>query len=366
MRGVLVFSVVVYHFSITDGTHRTVFPGSYVAVGSFFTLSGFLITSLLLVERERAGSIDGRGFWVRRFRRLVPASITVVLLCVLVSAVSVGVWALSTGDVIASLLSFQNWHAIALASRNPLDLHLLSPLAPYWSLAVEEQFYVVLFVVVMLSMRARRPLRAITLSLCGLWLFSVASVLLVHGSVQRELFGTDTRTHELVAGCLLAVIIHRFGWPKDRRWVALGWVALAVTVFGWIQFSETAQWVRDGGMILFGFINVGLILGAVTAGSFASVMTWRPFAAVGRLSYGVYLIHWPVALLMSVQHMGGLDGWPLNLVRFATTLALAYVISRWIERPVRSRAVLPGWTAFAVWSGVAIVTTVLAFAVLGA
>ncbi len=357
--------MVLYHFSITGGTGTILAPGSYLAPSTFFALSGFLITSLLLVERERTGTIDGRGFWTRRFRRLIPASVTVVLVCVVISAIWPHVWALSTGDVVASLFSVQNWHQILLAAKNPNDLHLLSPLSPYWSLAVEEQFYLGLFIVIAVSARARDRIRVLTIALCGVWLFSAASVILVHGNVQRELFGTDTRASELVIGCLFAVAVHRYGWPKGRQWVWVGWLALVVTCIGWSFFSESAQWVRDGGLLAFSILNVGLIGGAVVEGSFAGLLRWRPFVELGKLSYAVYLVHWPVALLMSVDRMGGMTGWPLYLVRFLVTLLVALAISRWIEKPIRSRTVLPGWRAFAVWSGTAIFAMLLAFSTLG-
>jgi peptidoglycan/LPS O-acetylase OafA/YrhL len=365
LRGALVIPVVLYHFSITGGTGTILAPGAYMAPSTFFALSGFLITSLLLVERERTGGIDGRGFWTRRFRRLVPASVTVVFLCVVISAIWPSVWALSTGDVVASLFSFQNWHQIWLASHNPGDLHLLSPLSPYWSLAVEEQFYLGLFVVIALSARARGFIRVLTVSLCGVWVFSAASVILLHGSPQRELFGTDTRASELVVGCLMAVVIHRYGWPKDRRWVWAGWLALIGTCYGWAFFSETALWVRNWGLITFSILNVGLIGGAVVGGSFGALLRWRPFVELGKLSYAVYLVHWPVALLMSVQRMGGMTGWPLYIVRFAVSIAVALAIERWIEKPIRQRRVLPGWRAFAVWAGTAGFAMILAFATLG-
>jgi peptidoglycan/LPS O-acetylase OafA/YrhL len=365
LRGALVIPVVLYHFSLTGGTGTVLAPGAYMAPSAFFALSGFLITSLLLVERERTGTIDGRGFWTRRFRRLVPASVTVVLICVVVSAIWPAVWALSTGDVVASLLSFQNWHQIHLAAQNPLDLHLLSPLSPYWSLAVEEQFYLGLFVVIALSARARDRIRVLTIALCGVWVFSAASVILLHGSPQRELFGTDTRASELVVGCLFAVAVHRYGWPKDRRWVWAGWLALAVTCFGWAFFSETALWVRNWGLITFSILNVGLIGGAVVGGSFAGLLRWRPFVELGKLSYAVYLVHWPVALLMSVDRMGGMTGWPLYGIRFVVSIAVALAIERWIEKPIRQRRVLPGWRAFAVWVATGGFAVALAYATLG-
>jgi peptidoglycan/LPS O-acetylase OafA/YrhL len=366
LRGALVLPVMLYHFSITGGTGTILAPGSYMAPSTFFALSGFLITSLLLAERERTGTINGRAFWTRRFRRLVPASVTVVLLCVLVSAIWPSVWALSTGDVVASLFSVQNWHQIYLASHNPLDLHLLSPLSPYWSLAVEEQFYLGLFVVIALSARARDRIRVLTIALCAVWVFSAASVIILHGSPQRELFGTDTRASELVAGCLMAVAVYRFGWPRDRRWIWAGWLALIGTCFGWAFFSETAQWVRDGGLILFSILNIGLIGGAVVEGSFARMLRWRPFVELGKISYAVYLVHWPVALILSVDRMGGMTGWPLYGIRFVVSIAVALAIERVIEKPIRQRRILPGWRAFAVWVGTALFAMILAFATLGA
>jgi hypothetical protein len=134
LRGLLVFPVALYHFSLTSGANKIYASGSFFAPSIFFALSGFLITSLLLVEKERTGGLDWRGFWKRRFRRLIPASLTIIFAVSLLSAIWPRLWAglLPVSDVLAALLSVKNWQSIIVADQHVF--RLLGPLAPHWSL----------------------------------------------------------------------------------------------------------------------------------------------------------------------------------------------------------------------------------------
>ena len=350
LRGLLVFPVAAFHFSITAGWGRTLAPGSFFAPSAFFALSGFLITSLLLVEHERTGAIDGKGFWSRRFRRLLPASVFVVLFAVVVTALFPDAWGpLPTADVASALFSVQNWWAIHLANTGE-SFRLLGPLGVYWSLAVEEQFYLGLFVVVVLASRTRHMMKWLVGMLVAVGAYSIVVLVVIDSSPQREFFGTDSRASELVAGCLLAVAVHHWGWPRARWWGWAGWAALLVTVLAWSLVWEDFPWVLGGVLALVSVLNVFLIGGAVVDGSFKTFLGWRPLVELGRISYPVYLIHWPIALLMNPDRMG-FSGLPLIVVRFVVCVGAGYGIFRFLERPLRSSRLSRWPVGFAVWAG---------------
>ena len=355
IRGLLVFPVVAFHFSVTEWGTDALAPGSFFAPSMFFTLSGFLITSLLLVERERSGGVDWRGFWARRFRRLLPASTAVVLGCAALGLV-IDLWDFRAGDAAAGLLSYMNWRSIHF-SDDPA--RLLGPLGPYWSLAVEEQFYLGLSLVVALAFAARRSIATLTAVLVGLWAASVLAQVLVEGSVQREYFGTDTRASEMLAGCLLAVAVHRWGWPTDRRWALLGLGCGALTVAGWLWVHETDAWVTAGGLAAFALVNVGLIVGAVVESPLARVLRFEPLAALGRISYPVYVVHWAVTVALNSDRVG-FGGWPLIGLRFVVTIGLGWALARFVEEPVRRKRVLSGRALGAGWALAAVAAVALA------
>ncbi|MFN8051323.1 MAG: acyltransferase [Acidimicrobiales bacterium] len=358
IRGLLVFPVLLFHFSVTsavDGKPPSLIaPGSYFAPSMFFTLSGFLITSLLLIEKQRASTVDWSAFWRRRFRRLVPASLTVILVAALMPVVWEGAWGkLLPSNVVAAIFSFKNWQDIGYASSRNQGLRTLGPLSPYWSLSIEEQFYLGMSIVIGLAMFARlwRRWLAIALSLIGL--ASIVAMVVVHSTPNRELFGTDIRASELVAGCLLAMAVQRWGWPSARWWGIVGFVSLAVTFVLWGWVSEHDAWVLDGGLAAVSLLNIGMILGAASWGSpFARLMAFRPLVEIGKLSYPLYLVHWPIALATQPAHTG-LSGWTLTVVRFVISLAVAWPLAHWVEEPIRKQRVLKGRNFAFAWAGTA-------------
>jgi len=361
VRGLLVFPVVAYHFSITSGDPSLlVAPGSYLAPSMFFALSGFLITSLLLAERERTSRIDWKGFWSRRFRRLLPASLAVVFGCALIKAIHPSVFGpFPVSDALAGIFSFKNWQSIYLEHGTRSEqLRLLGPLSPYWSLAVEEQFYLGLSIVIALAARTDNAIRWLVGFLTTVWVLSAIALLTVHGSANRMFFGTDTRASEVVAGCLLAVVIHVYGWPRWKGWNAVGWSGLILTVIAWAKLGETEPWVIHGGLLLASGLNLSLIMGGIVEGSFARVMRFRPLVELGKLSYPVYLIHWPIALVLQPARMH-MTGWSLMFVRFVVSVAAGWALSEWLERPIRTRRALPGRQGAMLWASAATAALVL-------
>jgi peptidoglycan/LPS O-acetylase OafA/YrhL len=341
LRAVAVMAVLVFHGD--DGW----LGGGFLGVSVFFTLSGFLITTLLVREHASTSAIDLRGFWSRRFRRLLPASwLTMVLVVV---AAAVGLWDADQvrslrGDVPWALAELVNWHFIAGGADYSGTSAAPSPLQHFWSLAVEQQFYLVLPLVVVacLAFGGRRALVVVL----GL-LAASSAVLNAHlaaESVQRAYYGTDTRAAELLLGALLAVLIADRARPGTRigRVVAalVGSVALVVLGVLLVVARVPAAWLYPWGLLLTAVATAAVIVGLLQAGPLRALLSIGMLAALGRISYGVYLLHWPVFLWLTPDRTGLPQG-PLFVLRVSVTFAAAATMYRVLERPIRYGGRLP-------------------------
>ncbi len=336
--------------------------GGFLGVSLFFTLSGFLITRLLLADHRNHGRIRFAAFWERRARRLIPAALVAVALVVVVAPY---VWNTSQrsslpGDVVSAVTYSANWHALWSGNSYGSLFATPSPLEHYWSLAIEEQFYLVmpllLAAVLTLSHGSRRAV-AIVLGACTA--VSVF-VLVTASSIDRAYYGTDARAAEVLIGALLAV-----AYPIDRRrarkspvWAIAGVLALAFTLVMFTTVTFTSSWLyADGGLVLFGFSSAILVRACMVPGPVRALFSWSALRALGLISYGVYLFHWPVFLVLSPQRTG-LDQWPLFAVRVAVTLAIALASYVFIERPIRERRALRSWRLPAILLATAAVVAV--------
>ena len=343
LRGAAVAAVLCFHAGFGWAV------GGYLGVSTFFTLSGFLITSLLLTEREATGATDLHRFWSRRFRRLMPAAFA----C-LIGVVVFGATVATSGqldrlraEVLAALAYVANWQLI-VAGQSYADIFSSpSPVQHFWSLAVEEQFYV-LFPLAMLGLfaLARGSRRAVAVGLALAVAASLcATFLLQGGALDRIYYGTDTRAAELLIGGLLAVGLA--GRPRltgSARTVVewAGLVALAATIGLWATVEFDASWLYRGGFAAFALVSATLIAAAVQQGGpVRLVLGWAPLRWLGLISYGVYLYHWPIYLWLTPQRTG-LGQWPLFGLRLAFTLSAAIVSFLLLERPVRTGAILNG------------------------
>ncbi len=347
LRAISILGVLLFHASATSSLGGW-FRGGNLGVSVFFTLSGFLITTLLVTEHEQSGRIDLRRFWTRRIRRLVPASLTVVLAVVLLSATS---WFdLRSSDALAAIWSVTNWHVIAGGEANLLQT-IVGPLGPTWSLAVEEQFYVLLAIGVWLAARTARPVRTIAI---GAGITVVVSIVLasaVSDWSPRLEFGTDVRAAELAVGCLLAIAV---GSRRDRLVAratvadVVGFAALAglVTLF---VAAGTAPWLLRGGHVVVALISATVVAAVLAHGRVHAALAAPPLVSLGRWSYSLYLVHWPVFLVLS-RDRTGIDGVSLVLVKLAVAFVLALVLHRLVEQPLRTidapaRRVVAAWLA---------------------
>ena len=346
LRGVAVAGVLLFHAGFSWAV------GGFLGVSTFFTLSGFLITSLLIRERHTTGSIRLRSFWARRFRRLMPAALLTLGLIVLYGVFAATPEQLQNlrADVLAALGYGANWRFLFSGQSYAQLFSSPSPVEHFWSLAIEEQFYLVfpLIAVGVLAV-ARGSRRALGVTLAVLAIGSVLLTVALYkpgGDTSRVYYGTDTRAVELLVGALLAVLFSRRLVVKKYipRLIVLllGTAALVATVVVWVTTDQYSTWLYQGGLAVYALGSAAIIAAALQPGLVRNVLSVAPLRWLGRISYGVYLIHWPVYLWLSPGRTG-LGPWPLFLLRAGVTVALAVASYRLVEQPIRRGTVLTRW-----------------------
>jgi len=351
VRGIAVLLVVVFHLDVG------ILGGGYLGVSVFFTLSGFLITSLLLSE-ARIGALDSARssgdrsssgidlprFYVRRVKRLLPASTATLLAVVVLAAVGL-IERTSTlqGDVTAAAWNVFNWRELASGNSYAELFESESPVAHFWSLAIEEQFYVfwpVVLVVLLKAVGSRRSGLLAALSL----LFAASTISALVASADVVYFATWTRAAEILAGAILATWMWKGPATASTKpgsanrpnwWSKLTAPALGIIVLASVVTPTSSGWAYAGGLPLFSIASVALIAGLQAPGRVRKSLSLVPIVALGRVSYGVYLVHWPVFIVLDEQRLGT-GGWTLASARLATTLLIAGVMYIALERPIRT------------------------------
>jgi peptidoglycan/LPS O-acetylase OafA/YrhL len=348
LRALAVVAVMLYHGGVSW------MPGGFLGVDLFFVLSGYLITTLLVAERARWGSIDLLAFWARRGRRLLPA-LFLMLIAVAIYAATLAPTnqqATIRGEGLATLLYVSNWWAI-VHGHSYFDQFLQpSPLTHTWSLAIEEQWYLLFPVVLSILLVRRTVPRWLTWLLAGGAVASAAWMAhLFHPGTDpsRAYFGTDSRIQDLFVGAALAVWLRRreprapgsYRLLAYDRWVpaaALGVVLAAMCLL----HEEDARLYRGGFLVFCGLCAVVIAHCLDHKQSrMARALSWEPIRLVGLISYGLYLWHWPVDVVLSPARTG-LDGPALLGLRSGVAAAAAAASYVLVERPVR-RGRLVNW-----------------------
>jgi peptidoglycan/LPS O-acetylase OafA/YrhL len=347
LRGVAVAAVVVYH--LRPGW----LPGGFLGVEMFFVLSGFLIASLLLSEVDATGSVRVWRFLLRRARRLLPAMFAVVIAtCALTSILSPDIeLARARRHAISTLTYSMNWRLI----RERLSYTDLvagqSPFRHMWSLAIEEQFYIGVAVVLGVAALCRVQLGSVrreriaivsgvlaAASAVAMWLLAADP----SRSNSRAYYGTDTRASGLLIGVALAALIANreirvVSGPTLRRASAVGWALLATAMW---RLSEHSGLTFRGGILVVSLATAAVIAGLQERTGTRWVLERPALRLLGRMSYSVYLWHWPVIIFVTARRTG-LSGASLDLLRVAIILAVSALSMMAIERPFRRST--PSW-----------------------
>jgi peptidoglycan/LPS O-acetylase OafA/YrhL len=339
LRGLAVAGVLLFH-----GGHLR---GGFLGVDAFFVLSGFLITSLLLVAARNDGRVGLGAFWARRARRLLPALACVIVFVALYALLLAKPAELATirDDAFATVGYVANWHEIANSHDYWALFRSPSPLDHTWSLAIEEQFYVLwpllvagLVVASRAGITARRVLVAsITLAVVSIvW----SEIIFDPNNPSRVYYGTDSRVASILIGAALAALLaFRPEITSRRARVALegaGVGSFVLLMVAWTRFSGSSTLLFRGGLVLCGIATAVVIAAVVHSrrGPLGRMLAFGPLCALGMISYGVYLWHWPIYIVLdrSRLHFGG---WPLLAVQVAVTIAVAIVSFRFVEQPIR-------------------------------
>jgi peptidoglycan/LPS O-acetylase OafA/YrhL len=326
-----VVGVIVYHLDARW------MPGGFLGVDLFMVLSGFLITRLMLLELAGTSTIALGAFWTRRAKRLLPASVLLVVGGTVLSALLLPSERLGSVrlDALASLFYVANWRFI-WSGASYFDLFSsASPFRHLWSLAIEEQFYVVWpLLVVALRRRVRLIVVATVLAVAS----TVAMALRADDlELSRAYFGSDTRFHTLLVGCLVALILHdRVPAAPGRAWTSVRLVAAAVMIGSFALVHDTDRWMYRGGFLAVALVAAVLVASYVISprGTMMRALESPPLALVGRMSYSLYLWHWPAVVFLDEARCG-LRGVPLAVVRMAATAVAAGVSYRFVETPLR-------------------------------
>jgi peptidoglycan/LPS O-acetylase OafA/YrhL len=353
LRAIAVLAVLAYHAGIDQA------QGGFLGVEVFFVISGYLITALLLAEHRRTGRVDPVRFWLRRARRLLPA-----LFFLLAAILGFAVLALPTEiarlriDALAALAYITNWHLIAgnqsyfeTIGRPSLFVHL-------WSLAIEEQFYLLWpLVLALLLMAGRRVGLAATVAGTigsAVWM----AVLFQPGSdPSRVYYGTDTRLTGLLLGAALAFVwvpaVAAPGGSVPRIWSSrrVGRLVGVVGVLGLISLAgffvaadAFEPFLYRGGLAIVAIASAAVIVGVVHPRSrLGSLLDGGPMGWIGTRSYGIYLWHWPIFVLLRPGLAVTVDPLSVLVPRIGLTMLLAELSFRFVEAPVRSGALGRAW-----------------------
>lgn len=344
LRTIAVMAVLFYHLGATWA------PGGLLGVAVFFTLSGYLITTNLLRAKYRHDTFRLSTFWLRRFRRLVPAVVVTVAAVFLVTALSTpGELGDRVGESISSLLYVNNWYVIFQGQSYFDQFESTGPLDHMWSLSIEEQFYLVwplvlalLFMLFGRRKKAKWLIGAATFALAAASFAWMAHLSNAGADATRIYEGTDTRAGGLLLGAVLAILLVRAtGTAELKRFPAevLGLAGIAVIIVLVATMPDDSPFLFGGGLVVLSFATMAAIHSILHRKTVVSrVLAVAPMRWIGERPYGIYLWHLPVTVYLPEQ----LDDVPL--ARGAAVIALSFLLAAmsWtlVEDPIRRNGVI--------------------------
>ncbi|PCF47247.1 acyltransferase family protein [Staphylococcus delphini] len=339
IRAVAVIAIIIYHLN------PQWLSGGFLGVDTFFVISGYLITSLLLTEYHNTGKIELTSFWLRRVKRLIPAVLFLVMGVLVLTLIFMPTEIQKVrADSIAAIFYVSNWWYI-MQNVDYFEQFAVQPLKHLWSLAIEEQFYLV-FPIVLLSLlsfiRRLKSIRIIFLILLVISMITMMVLYVPNENVARVYFGTDTRIQTLLMGVLLALV-----WPpfqlkakvnrKMRMMIdTAGVVGLAILFICFKFVSETNSILYYGGFFLISAVTLLVIASSVhPSGYFAKFLGNKVFTFIGSRSYSLYLWHYPIIVLIHHQFVQGQIPPLVYVVEILLMVLMAEFSYKFIEQPFR-------------------------------
>ncbi|MGG0359618.1 acyltransferase family protein [Bacillus tropicus] len=343
LRGLAILGVILYHINFNW------MPGGFLGVTVFFVLSGYLITDILAMEWKRNKRIDLKKFWLSRARRLLPGML--VMLVITLAWITIfhsSLLGKMRGDSIAALFYVSNWWYIYHKLSYFDNFNQISPLNHFWSLAVEEQFYVVWpFIISLGFYYIKKHSRMILLICLGAFASALAMAILYEPGVDpsRIYYGTDTRAFSLLIGAVLALV-----WPSNRlankiipkaRFIldVVGGIALIIILVMFWKTNQYDPFLYKGGMVLLSIATALLVANlAHPASRIAQFLRFRPLRWVGVRSYGIYLWHYPILTLTTPKVNAGDFSLIRATLQFLLIILIAQISWKFIEKPIRQGA----------------------------
>ncbi|MEC0266884.1 acyltransferase family protein [Paenibacillus anseongense] len=342
IRALSVLAVIAYHLNWGWAS------GGFLGVSVFFVLSGYLITDMLLEERKSKNRIDLKRFWIRRIRRLLPAMLSMIITVAAFLAISNHSRLISIqGDIWSAITYTSNWYNIFHQVSYFESFGPPSPLGHLWSLAIEEQFYLLWPLIIIGLSRFFSPTRGkfVLLTLAGAIISYIAMVILYEPGTDpsRVYYGTDTRAFGLLIGAALAFICpsRKLIDPnlrKNRSWInGMGIIGLLIVIYMFLQTGEYDQSLYTGGMLVLSFATSFVIAAAASpSGLVSKILGWKPLRWIGVRSYSIYLWHYPVIVLTSSTSPNTDASYFLQMIQLILSIGFAALSYSFIETPFRS------------------------------
>lgn len=343
LRAIAVIGIIIYHLN------KQWLTGGFLGVDTFFVISGYLITSLLLFEYESTGIINLKQFWLRRIKRLIPAMLVLVMVVTVATLIFKPAEIVNIKqDAFAAIFYVSNWWYIA-TDVNYFEQFAFMPLKHLWSLAIEEQFYIIFPIVFILLLLTIKKYRNVTLVL---WIVSLVSLLtmIIIGQAQtghsRVYFGTDTRLQTMLLGVIFAFVWPPFKLKKNPNHIlrtiidSIGFVGIVLLLMLFFIVNDDSNWIYNGGFYLISGLTLFVIMSAVhPSGYFAKILGNPFFIYIGKRSYSLYLWHFPVISFIHSYYVDGQLPVYVYVADIILTIVLSEMSYRYIETPFRKRGV---------------------------